>query len=155
MNSIFSMLYSDVMKWNTSWMKKELSSDISKALNTVERFESEFSEITQRFHTMLADGKDLENTLRSCGVEVSTLSDLFFGGLNFRWTKSFSGRNFRQQARFSASLSALILTDEAKITEKQTHSLHRSKITNGIKPKLFPNKSNNSEMILPLDFLLI
>ena len=87
MNSIFSMLYSDVMKWNTSWMKKELSSDISKALNTVERFESEFSEITQRFHTMLADGKDLENTLRSCGVEVSTLSDLFFGGLNFRWTK--------------------------------------------------------------------
>lgn len=66
----FNNLYSDAMKWNTSWLKKELSSDINKALSMVERFENEFQEISERFHNMLVAGRDLETTLRTCGVEV-------------------------------------------------------------------------------------
>ena len=66
----FNILYADAMKWNTSWLKKELSADINKALSMVERFENEFNEISERFHSMLLAGRDLENILRTCGVEV-------------------------------------------------------------------------------------
>ena len=36
----------------------------------------------------------------------------YFGGQNFRRTKLFGGQNFRQQVRFSAVLSAEILSDK-------------------------------------------
>ena len=36
----------------------------------------------------------------------------YFGGKNFRRTKIFGGQNFRQQGRFSAVLSAEILSDK-------------------------------------------
>ena len=36
----------------------------------------------------------------------------YFGGQNFRRTKIFGGQNFRQQVRFSAVLSAEILSDK-------------------------------------------
>ena len=36
----------------------------------------------------------------------------YFGGQNFQWTKFFGGRNFRQKARFSALMSAEILSDK-------------------------------------------
>ncbi|XP_057304422.1 triple functional domain protein-like isoform X4 [Hydractinia symbiolongicarpus] len=63
-------LYLDVNKWNSSWQKKELSSDVTKAVTMVERFENEFNEISERFCALLHEGKELEHLLVTCGIEV-------------------------------------------------------------------------------------
>ena len=63
-------LYLDVGKWNALWQKKELASDVNKALSMVERFENEHSDISERFHALLLEGRGLEDMLRNCGIEV-------------------------------------------------------------------------------------
>ena len=67
------MLCGDAMKWNTVWLKKELSTDINKALSMVERFEKEFNELAERFHTLLTNGRHLETVLCTCGVQVGRI----------------------------------------------------------------------------------
>lgn len=64
-------LYLDVSKWNTLWQKKELSSDVNKALNLVNRFENEYKDISGRFDALLEEGQQLEILLNTCGIEVT------------------------------------------------------------------------------------
>ena len=66
-----NVLYLDVKKWNSLWQKKELSSDVKKATNMFERFESEFKALVDRFHVLLSEGKELEKELASCGIIVT------------------------------------------------------------------------------------
>ena len=69
-------LYLDVSKWNSSWQKKELSSDVVKAVNLVTRFENEYKDLSERFQALLEEGKQLDEVLQSCGIEVMiTLKD--------------------------------------------------------------------------------
>ena len=63
-------LYLDMNKWNTSWQKKELSSDVNKALSMVERFENDYGAISDRFDALLNEGGELEKVLEMCGIEV-------------------------------------------------------------------------------------
>uniref|UniRef100_T2MII8 Triple functional domain protein n=1 Tax=Hydra vulgaris TaxID=6087 RepID=T2MII8_HYDVU len=66
-----NLLYLDVKKWNSSWQKKELSSDFKKASSMFERFENEFKAFINRFHVLVSEGKELEKELASCGVVVT------------------------------------------------------------------------------------
>lgn len=69
-------LYLDVSKWNSSWQKKELSSDVNKAKNLVIRFEEEYKDLSERFNALIEEGKQLEEILQTSGVEVIiTLKD--------------------------------------------------------------------------------
>ena len=57
-------------------------------------------------------GHDINSAVLSPTLESNTLSDKIFGGQNFRRTKLSGGQNFRNQVRFSAVLSAEILSDK-------------------------------------------
>ena len=63
-------LYLDISKWNSSWQKKELSSDVNKAKNLVNRFEEEYKDLSERFSALIEEGKQLEELLQTSGIEV-------------------------------------------------------------------------------------
>ena len=61
----------DSEAWMDAWQKRDLPTDVTRAQCTVDKFKQDYGEMMERYQQLLIGGQELENTLRTCGAEVT------------------------------------------------------------------------------------